>query len=668
MSEWQKQIVEGAEQGPGPWPVIETYGELDVREWIHTNGAGGYAMSTVPMMHTRRYHGLLVVPLRPPLGRYVMLSHLEMVLQANGRQYRLSTHQFPGLAPTPGYRSLRCFSADPIPHWNYRIGEDEFDRGLCLARGRNIAVMTFTWHGKEPATLVVRPLLPFRSIHQLMHEHGAMVQRVTLRPREVEINPMVGLPPVCFRHSGVFVGSPDWWRRFEYLEDRSRAAEFQEDLWTPGVFELTLTPHRVQYLVAALGALPTESAADLVANTATALRAIDPGPNRPLSVRSLSVAAEAYRVEAGGRCAIISGYPWYGIHLRPAMVALPGLCLCTGQVDFARRVLDNAVGVQRGGLLPDMYTEVENQRGRPSPDATLWFFEAARTLVERVTPSDPFVRNRLYPALRRGYVRLSKRHRHQLAWITEDGLLANGNADRPITWMDGRVDEWFVTPRAGLAIEMQALYSRGCEFLAELADNYGDHRTAARARASALATRTAFRSRFWCAETEYPFDCLSERTGAENAWADASIRPNAVIALAIDPLLFEPWQAAAIVARARHELLTPRGLRTLAVTDSRYQGYCEGGLEERESAAHQGTVWPHLLGYFVRASTRLAPDDDCLRRELRDLVEGAAREPTVVCHVSEMADGEPPHHPRACPAHAMAVAELLRALVDDLEY
>ncbi|MGC4068069.1 MAG: glycogen debranching enzyme N-terminal domain-containing protein [Polyangiaceae bacterium] len=201
------------------WPVVETYGELDATEWLHTNGAGAYAMSTVPMMHTRRYHGVLVAPLVPPLGRFVMLSHAELTLHANGRQYRLSTHQFPGLAPTPGYRLLRRFAMDPIPHWTYRIGDTEFERDLSLARGRNICIMRFTWHGEEPATLYVRPLMPLRSIHDLMHEHGAMVQRVALRQREVEIKPNVDLPALCFRHSGVFVGSPDWWRRFEYLEE-----------------------------------------------------------------------------------------------------------------------------------------------------------------------------------------------------------------------------------------------------------------------------------------------------------------------------------------------------------------------------------------------------------------------------------------------------------------
>lgn len=652
-----------------PWPLVDTYGELDAAEWLHTNGAGAYAMSTVPMMHTRRYHGILVAPLRPPLGRFVVLSHVELTLHAQGRHYRLSTHQFPNLAPTPGYRLLRRFAMDPIPHWTYRIGDAEFERNLCLIRGQNVAVMTFTWHGKEPATLLLRPLLPLRSIHRLMHEHGAMVQRVTLRQREVEIQPMVDLPPVCFRHSGVFVGSPDWWRRFEYLEDRNRAAEFQEDLWTPGTFEIALTPDAPQYLVTAVGELPTESARDLVKDTIDEIRAFDPGPRRPRIIRTLTIAAEAYRVQSPRRASIIAGYPWYGIHLRDALMALPGLCLVTGEIEFAQRMLSSAIDTQRGGLLPEVFTEAENRRGRPSPDSTLWLFEAARTFMKHVPPTAPFVKGPLFRALRRAFVRLrSPRYAGKLVWTTAEGLIANHSDDRALTWMDAQVGSWIVTPRRGLAIEMQALWSKGCETLSQLAAQLGDTALAEAARAQCVRARASFRRRFWCTQTDYPFDCVSEERDIEGAWGDPSVRPNALMALAIDPELFEDWQAAAIVVRVRQDLLTPRGIRTLAPNDPRFQGYHEGGLEEREGSAHQGTVWPHLIGSFVRAAVRLEPDDETLRRDLRHVVEQCLEDSPALCHISQMADGDAPHRARACPAQAWAVGELLRALVEDLAY
>ncbi len=649
----------------GPWPRVETYAELDAAEWLHTNGAGAYAMSTVSMMHTRRYHGLLVAPLLPPLRRFVLLNHLELTLHAQGRHFRLSTHQFPNLAPTPGYRLLRSFALDPIPHWTYRIGDEEFERTLSYARRREVTVLTFTWRGKEPATLVVRPLLSLRSIHGLMHEHGAMVQRVALRQREVEIQPLLDLPPLCFRHSGMFVGSPDWWRRFEYLEDRTRAGEFQEDLWTPGAFEVQLLPDRPQYLMVAVGSLPTESAKTLLDETVAELTALDPGPTRALSVRRLLIAAECYRVESPTRCSIIAGYPWYGIHLRETLQSLAGIALVSGKLDFARRTLATALSTQRGGLLTDMLTEVEANRGQPSPDSTLWLFDAARSYIAAVGSKDPFVVQRLYPALRRAFVRLRSR-RGRLGWISPEGLLANFAQDRPLTWMDGKVGDWVVTPRRGLAIEMQALWVVGCQLIARLARQQGELSLMACATEADNKARASFKQRFWCHESDHPYDCVSERPPGDGGWTDAAVRPNALMALALAPELFEDWQATAIVTRARQELLTPRGLRTLSPNDSRYQGYHEGGLEQREGSAHQGTVWPHLLGYFVRASRRLAPDDLALRQELIELVEGAAEESLALLHVAEMADGDAPHRPRACPAQSTAVAQLLSVLVDEL--
>ncbi len=651
-----------------PWPVVETYGELNATEWIHTNGAGAYAMSTVPMMHTRRYHGMLVAPLVPPLGRYVMLSHVELTLHANGKQHRLSTHQFPGLAPTPGYRLLRRFALDPIPHWSYRIGDQAFERDLCLARRRNICIMRFTWHGEEPATLYLRPLIPLRSIHELMHEHGAMVQRVALRQREVEIQPNVDLPPLCFRHSGVFVGSPDWWRRFEYLEDRTRSAEFQEDMWTPGTFELVLLPGRPQFLVTAVGALPEESAKDIVDETCAELRQLDIGASRPDSVRHLTIAAEAFRVESPRLAGIIAGYPWYGVHFVPALASIAGLCLVPKHIDFAKRALGGMIRLQHVGLLPELVTEVAHARGPCSPTATLFLFDAVSALVDKVSEADDFVRNAAYPALVRAFVRLRSKRLRRLVWITNEGLLANGTDDRPLTWMNGQVGNWVVTPRRGVAVELQAFWTRGCETLERLAVAYGDAHLAEQAHLTCQVARSAFRKRFWCADSDYPFDCVSEERDIDGAWADATIRPNALIALAIDPKLFDSWQAEAILAKVQHDLLTPRGIRTLAAQDGMYQGYHEGGLEEREGSAHQGTAWPHLLGYYVRAHVHQAPDDEELRRELRDLLEGVLADPLALLQVPEMADGDPPNQFRACPASAWAVAELLRATVEDLEY
>ncbi len=651
----------------GPWPLVHTAGELEraEREWLHTNGAGAYAMSTVALMHTRRHHGLLVASLDPPHERYVVLSHADVCVEADGRIHRLATHQFPGVLPTPGYRLLESFAQDPLPRWTYRLGRDRFEKSLCLVRGQNTLVLSFDWYGRRRARLEVRPLLPLRRADQLMTEHGGMVQTATMRQKEVEIQPVPQLPPVSFRHDGIFVGSPDWWRRFEYLDDRESGLDFQEDIWTPGSFELTLTPGQTTYLLVSLGDLPDRDPGELMAEAREQLMAGDPGPEHAEVVRALWVAADQFCADACERPAVVAGYPCYNVSTRDALVAVPGLFLCRGRVDEAKRVLGTLIATQHSGLLAGELRTQGARRAPSSPDATLWLFEAARELVARTGTQDEFVKKTLYPALRRAFVRVTRSDR-RLLWLTGDGLVANGAERTPLTWMDAEVDGYPVTPRAGLAVEHQALWSRGTETLAALAAALGDEKIASAARLASDAVRAAFPGLFWCNESAYPFDCLSEQRDTADAWADPSIRPNAVVALAVHPTLFERWQGDAIVRRARDELLTPCGLRTLSDRDPAYRGHYEGRPEERGGSFHQGTAWPFLLGAYARAELALQPNDFELREDLRHAIFDALDGP-VLGQVSQIADGDDPGRARGCPAQAWSVAELLRTLVVELE-
>lgn len=667
MKEARSRNSEWSAARDGPWPSIEIGGSLEraEREWLHTNGAGAYAMSTLALMHTRRYHGLFVAALDPPFKRYVVLSHLETSVEFGGRTHRLATHQFPGVAPTPGYRMLQRFSQDPLPRWEFKIGKFTLERVLCLVRGMNMVVLAYTWHGKQPALLTTKPLMPLRPIDGLMREHGGMVQRVALRPGAVEMQPVSYLPPVTFTHGGVFMGSPDWWRRFEYLEDLRRHPDFQEDMWTPGVFEMPLEPERTVYLTCSVGPFSDRPPGEFLAQAAEYAREQDPGPEQLSVVRTLSVAAEQFSVDACARPTVVAGYPWYEPRARDSLIAVPGLFLSRGKIEECKRAIRSFLAVQHAGLLPVTLAESALKTRRQSPDATLWLFEAARELVERTGTYDPFVRCELYPKLRRTFVRFAGKRRDR-AWVTDEGLLANGAEGVALTWMDARAAGRLVTPRKGLAVEFQALWSRGSETLGRLARAYEDTPTALAAERASERVRAAFRKRFWCSQTEYPFDCISEKADSVDAWVDPAVRPNALIALAVDPTLFERWQAVAIVQRARRDLLTPRGLRSLSPKDPGYRGHHEGNLDEREGSYHQGTVWPYLMGFYARAALRLRPDDFELREELIDLLQSAVTDGLVLRHVAQLADGEEPHKFRGCPAQAWSCAEILRVLVCDL--
>lgn len=651
----------------GPWPIVQLGGELarGEREWLHTNGAGAYAMSTVPLMHTRRHHGAFVAMLEPPLGRHVIVSHGETTVHVEDdrRTYRLSTHQFPNVAPTLGYRLLEYFAMDPIPRWTYRLGSHTLERTLCLARGRNESVWSYTWYGRTPAKISIRPLMPLRPIETLMNEHGGMMQVVTLRPGAVELKPVPALPSVHFTHEGMFMGSPDWWRRFEYLEDRADGLAFQEDMWTPGVFELLLEPGKTCHVAVSVGSPLQARPAEIVEEAVEFLRARDLGPTRSNAVRVLAVAAEQFCLDAVVPPSVAAGYPSQQLFVRDWLIALPGLFLAREQFERGERLLAALLCHQRGGLLPAIVPGRQGRRARSLPDATLWLFETARLLLARLGPRHPFMTEQVFPALTRAFLRFTGRRR-RLVWCSAEGLLVTQEPGAALTWMDAQVDGKPVTPRSGIAVEHQALFSRGADLLATLANFYGHDALAVRATAAAARVRSVFRSRFWCRETDYPYDCVSEARDRADAWADPSVRPNALIALAVDPTLFEDWQAEAILERVKSELLTDQGVRSLSPQDRLYMGHFGGNATEREFAYHQGTAWTHLLGYYARAAHQLWGDEPQGRDEIVRLLEQVVDTGPLFGQLAQLSDGDAPFRSRACPAQATAVAEVLRALVE----
>jgi predicted glycogen debranching enzyme len=485
-------------------------------------------------------------------------------------------------------------------------------------------------------------------------------------PGEVEIQPIATFPRVVFGHSGVFVGSPDWYRRLEYPEDALRRVEAEEDLWTPGSFELELLPGKAAHFVVGVGGLPSAPFERHFEDTVAFLRAQDPGDERPPAVRELSIAAEQFCADACEHPAVVAGYPWLTVLSRDELVALPGLYLVRGNVEGARRVLREVVDALCDDLVPRRIRSVETTPSPPSVDATLWLFEAVRHLAAATGPSDVTVKDVLYPALRRIFRHVLTPGSSALT-LSPDGLVVSRDDDVAFTWMNAHTGATTAaTPRRGLPVELQALWTKGCETLTNLARAYGDVEIEQEATTARARARASFAARFWCEATRYPYDCLRSVDDADGPIMDASIRPNALVALDVDPDLFERWQAVAILERVRERLLTVRGVRSLDPNQPGYRGEYEGTFEERAIAYHQGLAWTHLLGAYARASLRLAPDDFELQENLRVRIEEARAGGPVLGQVSQFADGEPPHRAGGCPAQATSVAELLRTLAWDL--
>jgi len=357
---------------------------------------------------------------------------------------------------------------------------------------------------------------------------------------------------------------------------------------------------------------------------------------------------------------------------RDALISLPGLYLVGGRASAAKRVLRTLFQARVDGLITRALSEAGGIAPQVTADSSLWLFDATEQLVAETGLDDPFVRDELYPVLVSIFERVCREPsgvpRADVVWLTPDGLLAtSSDATAPLTWMDSRADGVSVTPRGGLAVELQGLWGRACSTLARLSAHRGDEALQARAQAALARLRTSFARRFWCGDSRYPYDCVAVDESGPSSFRDPSIRPNALIALALDPDLFTRWQAVAIIERVRERLLTPMGVRTLEPRHPDYRGDFRGPMHERRAAYHQGTSWVFLLGFFARAALALDPNDFELQLELRQRIERLLDAGPVLGQIAQVASGDPPYHLGGCPAQAWSVAELLRCLRQQLE-
>jgi predicted glycogen debranching enzyme len=417
--------------------------------------------------------------------------------------------------------------------------------------------------------------------------------------------------------------------------EKDRGLDFREDLFQPFV-------------------LHSEGPVTVVATVDPEVRAFEPCVQRtsPMfgdaQLERLSIAAEQFLVQRGAGKTVIAGYPWFSDWGRDTMISLPGLTLVTGRFDDARGILAAYAAAMSEGMLPNRFPDSGEMPEYNTVDATLWFFEAIRSYLEYTGDLD-FVRETLYPKMREAMDWHFRGTRYGIHLDRSDGLLACGAPGVQLTWMDAKVGEWVVTPRAGKPVEIQALWYNALCIMAELAHNFGD--TGGLYALIAARIRWNFLPKFWNEAAGCLFDVV------DGEQKDASIRPNQIFAVSLRHMLLTPETARQVVATVERELLTPRGLRTLSPHDAKYKGEFRGGVLERDSAYHQGTAWPWLMGPFLSAWRKTGGDP---ARAL-EIWRACATEP-----FAEVADGDAPHRPGGCFSQAWTVAELLRAGVEDV--
>lgn len=644
------------------------------REWLETNGLGGFASSTIIGLNTRRYHGLLIAATRPPVGRLMLLSKLEETLIVDGRRYELSANQYPGVIHPQDFQFLTQFRLDPFPVFTYLVEGLEIEKSVFMVHGENSTVIQYqlrtvgtTTSRRPPVTdycvLEVRPLLAFRDYHSTTHENGALNPHVRTEAGLAAICSYDdGLPTLYIAHDAADLEATGYWyRNFEYTVERERGLDWVEDLFSPFALRFHLGHHGHAAIIAStepyhISRIPALQETEIERRNAI----LATSPSDDELVRTLVTAADQFIVARGTHKTVIAGYHWFTDWGRDTMIALPGLTLVTGRADVTKSILLAFARYVDQGMLPNRFPDAGEQVEYNTVDATLWFFEAVRALVQ-YTGDEDFVRAHLYDTLTDIITWHVRGTRYGIR-VEDDGLLTSRDPTVQLTWMDVKISDRVITPRCGKAVEIQALWYNALCVMERLAQQFGDEGGEKQYAEMAARANRSFNQLFWNEAAGCLYDVVDGDT------RDGSIRPNQIFAVSLPHTMLPLEQARRVVDVVERELLTPYGLRSLAPTDPRYRGRYEGDPRSRDEAYHEGTVWPWLMGPFITAYMKVNGDNHTARQRAAAWLEGFRGyvHEAGLGQVPEIFDGDAPHRPRGCIAQAWSVAELLRATVEDL--
>jgi predicted glycogen debranching enzyme len=637
------------------------------REWLETNGLGGYASTTTAGANTRRYHGLLVAATRPPTERSVLLAKLEDSLSLGDQRFDLSTNYYErGTIHPHGYLLQTGFRLDPFPITTYRVGDYTLVKSVFMLYDENTTVIRYRFDAPSDvrAKLEVRPLVAMRNYHSMGHEAHDAFAPVEIEPGLMRVMRRGDQTMLYLAHDAEHIYIDNlWYRKFVLLEEQARGFEHHEDLFNPGLLICELKGGETRSLIASTEARNVGDADKYEEQERARRQTVVAGYQaHDEYVQQLVAAADQFIVRRGRDLhTVIAGYHWFTDWGRDTMISLPGLALALKRDDIAREILLAFAAYLNQGILPNRFPDSDAQPEYNTVDGTLWFVHAVGELLRR-TGDDEFVRAHFYEALR-DIITWHEQGTHYAIRMTDDGLLRAGEPGVQLTWMDAKVGDYVVTPRAGKPVEIQALWYNALRTVEQIARRFGDDKTAAHCRAIADGTRASFNGLFWDEQNGGLYDCLSDE-----GTPDAAIRPNQIFAVSLPHALLTGERARRVVETVRRELLTPYGLRTLAPKSDAYRPTYEGDPYSRDTAYHQGTVWPWLLGPFITAFLKVnerSPANletargwtQAFRAHLRDAGLG---------QVSEIFDAEPPHTPRGCIAQAWSVAELLRCELEEL--
>jgi predicted glycogen debranching enzyme len=657
------------------------------KEWVITNGLGGYASSTVLGINSRKYHGLLVAALNPPGDRTVCLEKLDEEIALGDRSYQLGSNEFKDASYPTGFKFLEEFSLSPLPQFIYSIDEVTVAKTIFMFYEENetIAIYKCQNKGELEATFRITPLITCRHFHTVL-SRDASTTKFSLKANGSHRIQLEFVSPNAtidiLLTEGEFVKKPNWIEKIYYREEASRGESSISDSYQPGYFQTIIPPNseKVFAIVAKANAyirqnnedtsgaqVSTEDVLLLYSRELRRQAALlesfySSHSNAPVEdwLSWILWATDTFLVRGFNKGkSVIAGYHWFEAWGRDTFLSLPGLMLVTGRFEEARKVLSDFNKFCMQGLIPNFLSDLSALPSCNTVDATLWHVNAVLQYL-KYTGDFRFVQNQLWESLKE----IVENHVQGTAFgirVDNDGLLEHGPR---LTWMDAEVDGKGVTSRAGKAVEIQALWYNALRTIELIATERREKKLAESYAQLANRAKISFNSKFWNQERNCLFDVI------DDVRADASLRPNQVIAASLDFNLLSTEKNLQVIEIVQDELLTSFGLRTLERKDQRYRGEYSGYRKNRDLAYHNGTVWPWLLGPFTTAYVKAkGKTTKNLEYASRNFLEPLFKQQVTQAGlgtVSEIFDGDKPHTPRGCISQAWSVAEPLRAYVEDI--
>jgi predicted glycogen debranching enzyme len=626
------------------------------REVLRSNRAGSYISTTISGCNTRKYHGLLVCPL-PELDsdKHVLLSSLDETIVQHGAEFNLGIHKYEGDHYEPkGHKYIQDFEVDRLPKTVFRVGGVIFSKERILIENEQQVLTRYTLEeANSPTILRFRPFLAFRNVHSLSKANLYATTKYIPVSNGIKIRMYDGYPflHMQFSKEVEFIPVPNWYNGIEYLKEKNRGYDYKEDLFVPGYFELPVKKGESIIFAAST----TETNPKTLKTKFT--KELGKRPRRDSFMANLTNAASQFFLNQKDSTDIIAGFPWYGPIPRQTFVALPGLTLDLGNSEGFEKVVDTQLKYLKNGLFP---TVNDKHTSYGSMDTPLWFFWTLQQYSNE-TKNCKYIWAKYGPAMKQ----ILNAYRDGTSFnirMNEKGLV-EGEAEKiALTWMDSFVNGKPVVQRAGMPVEVNALWYNAVCFALELAEAVGDKAFIHEWEELPKQIASSFIDEFWNEESGYLADSVKDDH------KDWTVRPNMVIAASLDYSPLDREKQKSILSIAKQQLLTPRGLRTLSPDNPEYEGICAGSIQEREKTLHQGTVWPWLVLFFIEGYLKIHKRGGI--PFVKKIIEGFEEEMTEHCigTIPENYNGNPPHDGKGSISQAWSVAAVIRANKKIIEF